>query len=493
MRKPEVFQDNLCEDGSRFECIGKVYQGSYIPYVHYLYKQTFPNGSTNYYMNKYHPKNSTVLVFGGEEISDDQRKNELTLLCEVLPDGQEICHNPYGLTSKHLNKVSRYFEGSFDPKELTFSLNDEDISFTIKNGKITGQRGMDPFPKHAYIENRYYSNGNLAERAYLEHADFDPYDGGGGYYQSVFETYYTNGKPKSISRLSGSDRYNEYGEKKHYITGKLYSGKEDGTPTYIYDVYEDGVLSKKLVSDNENRQVDVKSVQFDDSGRLTSVTFSNGTYVQFSNWEMDISKSPDGIIRKWIHGKVFEEIFPDGKEIRYLDGRKYSEKFPDGKEIKYNSNEEINEEKFPDGRVVGYDWHNPHIKTYEKLLDGKKIWYYDGKAKKREEFPDGRIVEYTNDSKNSKKYESLPNRTEELWYNSNGYVCFHKTKGKDDTEEYLKKCAIKKIAERQAEKSLKLRKHAKENGKGPKTIVVKKLNPIQKAIAMKKEKKRIEF
>ncbi len=60
--------------------------------------------------------------------------------------------------------------------------------------------------------------------------------------------------------------------------------------------------------------------------------------------------------------------------------------------------------------------------------------------------------------------------------------------GNDDTVKYL---AIKKVAERQVEKSEKLRQQAEASGKQPARTVVKKLNKLQKYFEMKKAKREI--
>jgi len=60
--------------------------------------------------------------------------------------------------------------------------------------------------------------------------------------------------------------------------------------------------------------------------------------------------------------------------------------------------------------------------------------------------------------------------------------------GNDDTIKYL---AIKKVAQRQAEKGEKLRQETQKKGKSPEIMVTKKLNKVQKAIAMYKAKKEV--
>ena len=64
-------------------------------------------------------------------------------------------------------------------------------------------------------------------------------------------------------------------------------------------------------------------------------------------------------------------------------------------------------------------------------------------------------------------------------YNKEGDLTYHMTHGIEDTSKYL---AIKKVAERQAEKSKKMRQKAEIKGKTPKKAVVKKLKPLSKAI-----------
>ncbi len=129
--------------------------------------------------------------------------------------------------------------------------------------------------------------------------------------------------------------------------------------------------------------------------------------------------------------------------------------------------------KNEDGVVTTYDKLGNIIKEeadgklrYEKLPDGTYHRYHNNGQTEIASFPDGTYFEY----------------------NEKGEITYHETKGFPDTAKYL---AIKKVAERQAEKSEKMRKQAEARGEKPKRIAVKKLNPIQKAIAIKKAKKEL--
>ena len=183
MRKPEVFKGDLCEDGSRFEylCTAE----NTVDDIRCIYKHTLPNGQVNYYMDTYAPEGYVVLGIGvavsdGKKISDKKRKNDITLICEVSPDGKEVCHNIYGLTSEYLNSLSSAHEVYFHPEDQEFRID----GTLIKKGKIVEY--VDPCTNKRII-NKYYKNGNLAEKGYfVAH----------GCLPDIFEAHFPDGKIK---------------------------------------------------------------------------------------------------------------------------------------------------------------------------------------------------------------------------------------------------------------------------------------------------------
>ena len=106
--------------------------------------------------------------------------------------------------------------------------------------------------------------------------------------------------------------------------------------------------------------------------------------------------------------------------------------------------------------------------------------YWSNGAIMQVEKPDGSVEHYFDNKNNCKRFIK--------YYDGQVDFKHYDKDGNDDTIKYL---AIKKVAQRQAEKGEKLRQEAQEKGKSPEIMVTKKLNKVQKAIAMHKAKKEV--
>ena len=232
-----------------------------------------------------------------------------------------------------------------------------------------------------------------------------------------------------------------------------------------------------------------------------------------------------------------KEEFANGTEIEYYRSRtdkiKKSEKIDGIKTVFYEDGKTIESETFPNGDKIEYqDVKDKKVKKSETISGVKREYYADGVTVKREEyekaqgeFEKGDYIEY-HDSKDKKikaiknkgsyvtfyengvkKSEELPNGVKKEWdsdgrithevradktvvdykYDKDGKLVYHAVNGKEDTVKYL---AMKKVAERQAEKSEKLREqkvmYTDNSGKLRPRQTVEVLKPVMKTIEMAK-------
>ena len=232
-----------------------------------------------------------------------------------------------------------------------------------------------------------------------------------------------------------------------------------------------------------------------------------------------------------------KEEFANGDEIEYYRSRKgkikKSEKVNGHKTNFYEDGVTVQSEEFPNGNVICYyDRKDAKVRMSEKLEDGVlRTYYEDGVTLKSEEFKNGDKIEYYNSEtrkvkssqigevyttfydNGKKETEKLPNGAKKEWdsdgrithevradktvvdykYDENGNLIYHAVNGKEDTVKYL---AMKKVAERQSQKSEKLREQHVEytdsNGNVRERQSVEKLKPLQKTVQMLKAMREVK-
>ncbi|MBR1915436.1 MAG: hypothetical protein IJ830_03230 [Alphaproteobacteria bacterium] len=192
------------------------------------------------------------------------------------------------------------------------------------------------------------------------------------------------------------------------------------------------------------------------------------------NYQLVSEETLEGSRCYYDNGQIKEERFSDGTRYEYFEsGNLMKEISSDGSAKEYYQSGKLRSEISSNGSFRSY-YENGHI-SHESLRDDhcRKIkisgWYENGQLEYEKDFLTDTSVQWDEKS----------------------HLISHSTNGIDDTKEYLKKLAIKKVAERQVAKSEKLRKDAQKKGEKPERIVVKKLAPIQKALEIKKAKKEI--
>ena len=208
------------------------------------------------------------------------------------------------------------------------------------------------------------------------------------------------------------------------------------------------------------------------------------------------------IVSETIEGEqVQKQIFADGSYIYgFNQGSTIYRYFPDSSFVRAYLYEKV------DSDYILREVEDPHYRVIQRYYDngqcemedrGTRVthWYENGQKKSESSYYyEDPGINFRVQNGGIEWYEN--GRLAHIWldcgfeekYNEEGDLTYHMTHGVEDTVKYL---AIRKVAERQAEKSEKMRKQAEARGETPKRAVVKKLNPIQKAIAIKKAKKEL--
>lgn len=199
-----------------------------------------------------------------------------------------------------------------------------------------------------------------------------------------------------------------------------------------------------------------------ETGDITEY-YPDGTVIKIDDVENRDIKYPDGRTRQII-GDFEQETLSNGIINRYWYGHLSETVLPDGTITTFYANKKVRTKKLPDGSQTG--WFEDGTKRFEKLPDGThRAWYPNGKL----------------------EYEKLPNGTQKAWY-SNGnlhyeiiydndknkryYTQYSETGEISFSDNYDKQVAIKRVAQKQAEKSAR-------KGK-----TQHKLSPFQKAFEM---------
>lgn len=133
-----------------------------------------------------------------------------------------------------------------------------------------------------------------------------------------------------------------------------------------------------------------------------------------------------------------------------------------------------------------------HYLKSETLPDGTVNTYYPYGEKESVKRPDGTYNKWSVKGRLLQEVRA-DNTVIDYKYDGSGRVIYHAVNGKEDTIKYL---AMRKVAERQAKKSEKLRAQKVEytdaNGNVKEKQVVKKLNPLQKAVQMVKAMREVK-
>lgn len=256
-------------------------------------------------------------------------------------------------------------------------------------------------------------------------------------------------------------------------------------PKYASDVTNIDIVDKKFAWMVPEGRINMRKPG---GGKVysygNSYGFENqkGDYLEryYPNGKWEAYSKTDGEYR------LTAQQFNGTDRIYYPNGQMCHEKHQDGTERRWDENGTLREEKLPDG--TRREWYNSGILQTEHFPDGTYKTYHENGILWTEKLSDGTYRQYSR--KGVLSEETFSDGTLSRW-NSDGKLIAHFTKDVDDTKEYLKKLAIHKVAERQAAKNERLRWQAKAQGKTSEGLAVKKLNPLQKPIAIKKVKKEL--
>lgn len=189
-----------------------------------IYKETLENGQVKYYM-------------GAEDAFEDT----VSLFCERLPDGKEICHNAYGVMPKHLDQChsANFYptSGKFVTEFIGYG-----SEFTFLHGRLAEERIGEKKYKYTYHE-----NGQLNEKRLIGiNSLYWAYEDATNYWEELLEKYDSDGKL----------RYKK-GEYAEYPNGMVeYEKLEDGR---IVHYQNDSNHSIKRVEFPDGKEVSYKT------------------------------------------------------------------------------------------------------------------------------------------------------------------------------------------------------------------------------------------
>ena len=205
-----------------------------------------------------------------------------------------------------------------------------------------------------------------------------------------------------------------------------------------------------------------------------------------------LSRHGVGIIPGTEKHYLSSETFPNGLIREYsVKGDLVKETFPDKTWKQYSSNKKVTAECLADGTIMTY-YGNGNVATYTSPdKQTERTWHYSGKLAS-EKLPGGVMRKWDSDGRIT--YEVRADKTVvDYKYDENGNLIYHAVNGKEDTVKYL---AMKKVAERQSQKSEKLREQHVEykdsNGNVRERQSVEKLKPLQKTVQMLKAMREVK-
>ena len=314
---------------------------------------------------------------------------------------------------------------------------------------------------------------------------------------SSVEIHYPNKDLRVFKKKDASDYYlaeefladktvRRYDSKENMVYEKLPKGVERTWKV----VNDKRFLEKEIIPGEVKREYGVtgKPTRFGRNGRgiirgtekhyLSSETFPNGLVKVYSSDGCFVKEIfPDNTWKKYDSKKrVIGECLADGTVMTYRE---------DGKPASYTS---------PDGKTERTWYWTGQIKS-EKLPDGtEKEWTISGKIA-HEVRKDKTVIDCEYDREGNLAHQKVRKgeKVVDYKYDKNGNVVYHAVNGVEDTITYL---AIQKVASRQAEKATNLRAQNEADRSADDSIApvhtVKKLNPLQKAIAMQKAMREVK-
>ena len=372
----------------------------------------------------------------------------------------------------------------------------------IERGKIDGVSVV----KQMYADGSYgVDAGNGSVDMYYQDGTIRKFEkiGNDDYYLS--EEKLPNGEEREWD-AKGNKLHEKLpnGEEREWtvVNGKVYL-KEENIPGVSRKEYKVtgkrtrlGRNGRSIIPGTEEHRLmaetfaDGSSKEYGYGGKVIAEKFSDGSTKEY-DYEgiLKAERLADGTTKDYdSFGRLSAENFPDGTWKKYgvhvsetttsrLVGGYHSGKGSMHRHVKHY----LREECLPNGDVKAY-YHSGNVERFTSK-DGKteQTFYEDG-TKKTEKLPKGSYKEW--DSEGRITHEKRADATlVDYKYDDNGNVVYHAVNGKEDTVKYL---AMKRVAERQAEKSEKLRKQNQGIENAQQTV--KKLNPLQKAVEMTKAK-----
>ena len=442
----------------------------------YILKQMYADGSygidVGYGQVEVHYPDNAIRVFA--RIPDDRdytkKADDYYITVEKLPDGTEReWKYESGKTVMCYEKLSNGEERSWRIYRGRRYIASENIpGEVIRTYKIFHERSGPrnrpvPGAQFNYLFTEEFADGSVV--SYYPKSNGEKCKCSEKLKDGTEITYYKNGVISSEKKPSGEK--NRWDEKGNKIYEELPNGEKrqwqiiDGMRYLAKEVVPGKFVREYKVTENKK----ILERDEDDIIRGTGKRYLSAEEIQ-------------GIRREYnSDGVLCAEEYPDGKRLEYRSykydeyrlphfwgtrTKRYlcSETWPNGDKKTY----------YPSGKIESFvtknglaeqTWYVNGVKKYEKNPDGSYKCWNDKEVLMHEHRVGKTVIDYK--------------------YDNRGNLIYHATNGEEDTVKYL---AMKRVAERQAEKSEKLRVQNQGVKNAPQTV--KKLNVVQKAIQMAK-------